>query len=421
MWRIAMISEHASPIANMGSADCGGQNIYVDQVSRELARLGHQVDVYTRADRPGLAPRAWGDGVRIIPVAAGPLAPVPKDEIWQHIDAFVAETDRLGRIYGPYALIHGNFWMSGWAGGHLKTSWGAPFVQIFHALGIIKQIHQGEADTSPPDRLAAERFVLSTADRVIAQCPSEVDELVQYYDADASRIRVVPSGVDLTRFFPIPRAEARSELGLASDEKILVYVGRLQPRKDVANLIYALAAVRNRDLGHLAFEEVRLLVVGGETADADLAREPEMRRLAGIAEELGIRERVTFVGRRPSDRLRWYYSAADVFVTTPWYEPYGLTPLEAMACGTPAVCSAVGGITFTVADGETGYLVPPRAPDALAERLASILTEEEVRGRFARNARRRVEEQFTWKAVAAKTAKVYGEVLGTYAQSARQS
>jgi len=220
------------------------------------------------------------------------------------------------------------------------------------------------------------------------------------------------------RFFPIPRDEARAALGLDLTEKILVYVGRLQPRKDVANLVRALAALRERDLAPLEFSRIRLLVVGGETEEGDLAREPEMRRLAGIAEDLGVRERVTFTGRRPSDKLCWYYSAADVFVTTPWYEPYGLTPLEAMACGTPAVCSAVGGITFTVADGETGFLVPPRAPEVLAERLALILTEEEVRGRFARNARRRVEEQFTWSAVAAKTAKVYAEVLGTYAQSA---
>lgn len=418
MYRVAMISEHASPIANMGSADCGGQNIYVDQVSRELGRLGFQVDVYTRADSPDLAPRAWRDGVRIIPVAAGPLAPIPKDEIWPHIDEFLAETDRLGQVYGPYDLIHGNFWMSGWVGGNLKPRWRVPFVQIFHALGIIKRIHQGEADTSPPDRRAAEGFVLETADRVIAQCPSEVDELARYYDADATRIRVVPSGVDLARFSPIPRDEARAALGLDPDEKILAYVGRLQPRKDVANVIQALAALRERDLGQLPFSQVRLLVVGGETEEADLAREPEMRRLIGIAENLGVRKQVTFTGRRPSDKLRWYYSAADVFVTTPWYEPYGLTPLEAMACGTPAICSAVGGITFTVADGETGFLVPPRAPEVLAERVASILTEEEVRGRLARNARRRVEEQFAWSAVAANTAKVYGEVLGTDAQSA---
>jgi len=183
-------------------------------------------------------------------------------------------------------------------------------------------------------------------------------------------------------------------------------------------VIRALAALRERDLGQLPFSRVRLLVVGGETEEADLARDPEMRRLIGIAENLGVRKQVTFTGRRPSDKLRWYYSAADVFVTTPWYEPYGLTPLEAMACGTPAICSAVGGITFTVADGETGFLVPPRAPEVLADRVASILTEEEVRGRLARNARRRVEEQFAWSAVAANTAKVYGEVLGTDAQSA---
>ena len=245
-----------------------------------------------------------------------------------------------------------------------------------------------------------------------------MDELARYYDADVTGIRVVPSGVDLARFSPILRDEARAALGLDPDEKILAYVGRLQPRKDVANVIRALAALRERDLGHLPFSRVRLLVVGGETEAADLAREPEMRRLIGIAENLGVRKQVTFTGRRPSDKLRWYYSAADVFVTTPWYEPYGLTPLEAMACGTAGHLLGRWGHHLHGCRRRDRFPFPPRAPEVLAERVASILTEEEVRGQLARNARRRVEEQFTWSAVAANTAKVYGEVLGTDAQSA---
>jgi len=421
MWRIAMISEHASPTATPGSTDCGGQNIYVDQVSRELARLGHRVDVYTRADGPNLATRHWRDGVRIIPVPAGPRVPIPKDDIWPHIDEFLAETDRLGQMNGPYDIIHGNFWMSGWVSSHLKTRWNVPFVQIFHALGAIKRLQQGDADTSSPERFAVERSVLAAADRIIAQCPSEVEDLADHYDADVGKIQVVPSGVDLSLFYPIPRDQARAELGLAPDENILVYVGRLQPRKDVANLVRAVAALRQVGLSGRLFERVRLVVVGGETPNGDLAREPEMRRLIRIAEELGIRERVTFVGRRPADRLRWYYSAADVFTSTPWYEPYGLTPLEAMACGTPAVGSAVGGIGFTIADGETGFLVPPRSPEILARRLALILSEEDLGHRFARNARRRVEEQFTWEAVAAKTARIYAEVLGTHVHSTSET
>lgn len=417
MPRIAMISEHASPLANLGGTDSGGQNTYVDQVSRELSALGFEVDVYTRADRPDAAPCLWQAGVRIIPVPAGPPSPIPKDEIWPQIDQFLEATDRLARQYGPYDLIHGNFWMSGWVGAHLRARWGVPFVQIFHALGAIKRLHQGEADTSPPDRDATERFVLERADLVIAQCPSEVDDLVTYYQADARKIRVVPSGVDLSCFAPVPRREARAELGLAAEESIIIYVGRLLPRKDVANLIEALARFKAASAAPDP-RPCRLLVVGGETDTADLAHEPEMRRLIALAERRGIREHITFVGRRPAQLLRWYYSAADVFATTPWYEPYGLTPLEAMACGIPAVCSAVGGITYTVADGETGFLVPPHQPQALAERLALILSDDRLRQRLSVNARDRVEEHFTWRTVAAETAKIYQEALGARAPAA---
>ncbi len=408
MSRIAMISEHASPVANLGSADCGGQNVYVDRLSQELARLGYAIDVYTRADSPDCRePIPWGDGVRIVPVVAGPCAPIPKDAIWPHLGEFLESTERWATTLGPYDLIHGNFWMSGWVGARLRDRWRIPFVQIFHALGAVKRRHQGEADTSPAERCEVEKLVLAAADRVIAQCPSEVAELAELYQANPARIRIIPSGVDLGRYFPLPRKEARRELGLPLDAQIAVYVGRLLPRKDVANVIRAVRLLRARG----ALDRFCLLVVGGETPDADLGQEPEMRRLIGLAETLGVREQVQFTGRRPSDRLRWYYSAADVFVTTPWYEPYGLTPLEAMACGTPVVCSAVGGITFTVADGVTGFLVPPRRPDLLAERLAQILTDDERRARLAAAARRRVQEQFTWAAVARGTADVYQEVL----------
>ncbi|HVC33205.1 MAG TPA: glycosyltransferase [Chloroflexota bacterium] len=407
MPRVAMISEHASPAARLGSTDAGGQNTYVDQVSRGVARLGYEVDVFTRADDPAeLAIRTWGDGIRIVPVVAGPLRPIPKDSLWPHLGDFLASTERLAADSGPYDLIHANFWMSGWVGARLKRRWNVPFVETFHALGAVKRLHQGQADTSPPERPAAERAVLEAADCIIAQCPREVDELVAMYAADASRARIIPSGVDVERFFPIDQASARRELGLPLDERLVVYVGRLLPRKDVENVIRAIALLPSPSPA-----SVRLLVVGGETEEAALDREPEMRRLLDVAAALGVRDRVTFVGRRPADRLRTYYSAADVFVSTPWYEPFGLTPLEAMACGTPAVCSAVGGITFTVADGVTGFLVPPREPGRLAERLARVLADEDLRRRLAQNARRRVEELFTWSTVATKTADVYQELL----------
>jgi glycosyltransferase involved in cell wall biosynthesis len=250
MSRIAMISEHASPVATLGSTDCGGQNVYVDQISRGVAALGHLVDIYTRADDTGQTrPLVWSDGVRVIPVRAGPVRPIPKDEIWPYIGELLANTRRLIERYGPYDLIHGNFWMSGWVGAQLRRGLDVRFVQIFHALGAIKRLHQGEADSSPAERSDVERAVLDAADCIIAQCPAEVDDLVSLYQANAAKIRVVPSGVDLSRFSPLDRSEARRQLRLSLDERIVVYVGRLLPRKDVANLIEALAVVRDHPVG----------------------------------------------------------------------------------------------------------------------------------------------------------------------------
>ena len=407
MKRVLMISEHADPSAPLGATDAGGQNVYVDQVSRGVVRYGYTVDIYTRATTPDAAePIVWADGVRIVPVPAGPPGFLPKDAIWQYITEFTTRSMALAERSGPYDLIHGNFWMSGWVGTELKRHLRLPLVQIFHALGVIKREYQGDADSSPPERCDVERSVIENADLIIAQCPAEADDLVRRYGADRARIRVVPSGVDPRRFFPIPQDAARAALGLPTEGQVIVYVGRLQPRKDVENILRGLALLRQ------AGRTVpRLLVVGGETDDASLDQEPEMRRLLGVAAELGIRDLVTFVGRKPADRLPLYYSAADAFVSTPWYEPYGLTPLEAMACGTPVICSAVGGITFTVADGETGFLVPPRHPEALADRIQALMDNRDVRARMARNARRRVEELFVWTTVAERTAAVYTELL----------
>lgn len=408
-----MISEHANPAAALGGTDCGGQNVYVDQVSRGVARLGFDVDVYTRADDPAaLDVLTLASGARVVPVRAGPLVPVAKDAIWPHITEFLDVAQRLAQAHGPYDLIHANFWMSGWVGARLREQWGVPLVEIFHALGVVKRQHQGEADTSPRERIDVERAVVASSDRIIAQCPTEVDELVEWYGAERRVVTVVPSGVDTGRFYPVPRLEARALLGLSSEEPILVYVGRLVPRKGVDNVLRALGELKQRH-----GPPCRLLVVGGETDGPDLSREPEMRRLMRLTTDLDLQNQITFVGRRPGDCLRLYYSAADLFVSTPWYEPYGLTPLEAMACGTPVVCSAVGGITFTVADGVTGFLVPPEDPVALADRLEQIVSDDDLRSRFARQARQRVEGNFTWPIVARRTAEVYRELLGARAAS----
>ncbi len=411
--RIAFLSEHASPVALLGGADAGGQNVYVDEVSRGLANLGYEVDVFTRreaADAPTVI--SWAPGVRVVSLDAGPAHVLPKDDLWPLMPAFRDTLLRFAAAEGlRYDLLHGNFWMSGWVASEIGERTGAPVVQIFHATGMTKKREQGAADTSPDDRIATELAVVRRADRLIAQCPAEERELVADYAAPPAKIATIPSAVDTDRYRPEDRPEARRRLGLPEDGPVVAYVGRMLPRKDIRNVVRAFALLKHA----LPVEAMPLLlVVGGDTAEPDPVGTPEIGEIARLADELGVRDRVRFTGRRQPDELRWYYAAGDVAVTTPWYEPFGLTPLEAMACGRPVVGSDVGGISFTVVDGETGFLVPPRDPAALTARLMALLADPALRERMGAAGRRRVLERFTWPVVAERTAALYETVLAEH-------
>src|SRR5579884_1473637 len=412
--RVAFLSEHASPVALLGGADAGGQNVYVDQVGRHLGALGHEVDVFTRRDRADLPPvMAWAPGVRVVNLAAGPARFVPKDDLWPLMPAFRDAARAFMVASGVrYDLIHGNFWLSGWVAAELGRELNLPVVQIFHATGKTKRRCQGAADTSPAARIGVELEIVRRADRLIAQCPSERDELIGDYAADPDRIALIPSGVDAELFRPVARAEAWRRLGLVRElptaTPVVAYVGRLLPRKDVRNVVQALAllcADWPREPRPL------LLVVGGESDEPDPVATPELGEIRRLAADLGIADRVRCIGRRQRDVLRYCYGAGDVVVTTPWYEPFGLTPLEGMACGRPVIGSAVGGIAFTIIDGVTGFLVPPRDPPALADRLARLLSDAALRERMGRAARARVEAEFTWATVGRRTAALYADLL----------
>jgi D-inositol-3-phosphate glycosyltransferase len=399
-----MISEHASPLASLGGEDSGGQNVYVAELARRLGEMGHQVDVFTRRDSELLpAVVHLAEGVRVVNLPAGPARGVSKDELFPFMGEFRDAFYRFAREEAAaYDLVHANFWMSGWVGCEAKRDLGLPFAQTFHALGQIKRREQGENDTSPLERRAVEQRILDEVDLVLATCPAEIEELTMLYDADPSRLTVVPCGVDHRTFRPVDRDTAREMLGL-SDRPTVVYVGRLVARKGVDTLVEAFALLPRR-------LDARLVIVGGEPGGS-----PEAARLAALAEDLDISERVSFAGSRPQEDLRHYYGAADVAVSVPHYEPFGMTPLEAMACATPVVGSRVGGIKTSVADGETGYLVPPREPEALAGRVLRLLSDPALQFRVGRAARRRIEEHYTWERVATLAADTFSEVAVSHA------
>lgn len=405
--RIALISEHATPLGIFGGVDSGGQNVYVGQLAKHLAAIGYHVDVFTRRDSESLPEVVeWQQGVRIIHVPAGPPKAIAKEKLLPYMAKFTSFVIDWCRTQVAYDLIHANFWMSALVAANVKRVLGIPFVVTFHALGRVRRLHQGQADSFPDERFTVEDRVVQEADRIIAECPQDREDLLRLYHADPARISIVPCGFDSTEFWAIDKIRARLTLGLSPDEPIILQLGRMVPRKGVDNVIRAFAYLQKK-----YSQPARLLVVGGEAEVPDPDLTPEIGRLRAIAEELGIAANVTFVGRKGREVLKYYYSAADVFVTTPWYEPFGITPIEAMACGTPVIGADVGGIKFTVKDGETGYLVPPNEPRILADRLIHLFNNPQLINLFGQQAIRRSQEHFTWQKVTSAIAALYEEVL----------
>lgn len=408
--RVAVISEHASPLALLGGVDSGGQNVYVAEICKELAKNGHAIDVYTRKDNHDLPEIfQWEHGIRIIHIHAGPEKFVAKEQLLQHMNEFAQNMIRFiieNKI--DYNIIHANFFMSGVVASKVKRALNIPYAITFHALGLVRLAHQKEMDKFPSQRCAIETFLVKDADRIIAECPQDKDDLINYYNADPNKLSVVPCGFNPEEFYTIEKEEARKKLGLSSDEIILLQLGRMVPRKGVDNVIRAVGALKK-------IKNVRLIVVGGESEVADPLLTPEIGRLKAIAMQENVIDKIVFTGKRSRDLLKYFYAAADIFITTPWYEPFGITPLEAMACGTPVIGAKVGGIKYSVADGRTGLLVPPHDPLALADKIERLISDPALLLRMSSNAVRRVRRLFTWKKVTAAIDLLFDDVISTTA------
>jgi glycosyltransferase involved in cell wall biosynthesis len=418
--RVAMISEHASPLAATGGVDAGGQNVYVAHTARQLASMGHEVDVFTRRDDASLPVVVRPHpGVRVIHVDAGPPRFVPKEALLpamapfaERVVAIAAAAEAAGR---PYGVAHAHFFMSGLVARRLKEACGVPFVATFHALGRVRLLHQPH-DGFPRERGVLEQSVIDDADAVIAECPQDACDLAQHYEVDAQRVTMIPCGFDPREFRSVARDAARRELGLPLDRPVLLQLGRMVPRKGVDDVIRALGILR-REHG----VDALLVVVGGESDAPDPRATPEIGRLMAVARDAGVVSAVRFEGRRRRDVIHRYYGAADVFVTTPWYEPFGITPVEAMACGVPVVGTRVGGIQYTVQDGRTGFLVDPKDPPGLAHRLAQMLSDPAIPRLFGRRARRRAYQLFTWRTVAEQLDALYARVTSDVDAARRAS
>lgn len=393
--RIAMVSGHASPLAALGGPAAGGQHVHVARLAELLAARGHDVTVYTRRDDASLPDRVpLPAGAVVEHVRAGPARTLPEDAVFAHMPHFADHLARAWRHERP-DVVHAHFWLSGMAALHGARGLGPPVVQTYHALGTVERRHQGAADTSPPERLDVEREIGASCARVLATCSEEVRELASM-GIPPGRCTVVPYGVDTERF------TARGRIALTPGRRArhrLLAVGRLVPRKGVDLALRALRRI----------PDAELVVAGGPPADG-LVKDAEAMRLLSLARRLRVADRLVLLGCVPHEDVPALLRSADVVLCTPVYEPFGIVPLEAMACGVPVVATDVGGHRDTVADGETGLLVPPGLPDPLAEAVRALLRSPERLRSYGRAGRVRALGRFTWERVADGVEDVYDRV-----------
>lgn len=391
--RIAVVSVHGCPDAPLGSKDAGGMNVYIRKVAEELSNRGVFVDVFSRNHDTNVPRTAQlAERARVVHVNAGDPSD-DKAELSRHLPAFVdAVLDYTGEHGLTYDIVHSHYWLSGMATTVLARRWGVPHVTTFHTLAEVKKRARAGED-EPEERSVGEVGVVRAADAIVAFSRHERDALARFYDASADKVAVIPCGVDVELFRPVDRDEARRKLGLG-DDGVVLFVGRLEPLKGLDILLRAVAQLERADT-------TRTVIVGG-----DLQADAEAARLKALCSELGITERVSFLGRTAQEELPLYYSAADVSVLPSYYESFGLVALESMACGTPVIASRVGGLPTIVKDGVNGYLIPSRSPEPFADGLDVLLGNPAIRQAMSEASRQ--------TAVSMGWASVVDNLLNTY-------
>jgi D-inositol-3-phosphate glycosyltransferase len=417
---LAVLSMHTSPLAQPGTGDGGGMNVYVRELSAALARDGVRCEVFTRAwnpDQPAVV--SVEPGFRVHHVPAGPLASVPKESLPDLVDEFtkgVAARIGTSGTLGTDA-IHANYWLSGVAGHALKHDLGVPLVSTFHTLDRVKAEASAEelVAAEAARRARAESQVIGCSDAVLASCSVEADQLVELYGASPARIEIVAPGVDRAFFSPGEYRQARRAIGYRPDAALLLFVGRIQPLKGLDMAVGALARLVHGDLrggryqrlgGRSRLADASLLVVGGPSGPHG---DEELDRIRRLIDDLDLRDRVRFVPPQGHEMLSTFYRAADVAVVPSRSESFGLVALEAAACGVPVVASAVGGLTTLVDHGRTGYLVEERDPAMYATRVASILADPGLAACMGAAASRQA-SAYTWTAAAIRLSRLYREL-----------
>ena len=411
--RIAILSVHTSPLAALGGKKTGGMNVYIREVARFMSQLGVVVDVFTREDRPAahnlIEPIA--ENARLIYLPAGPSQFLDSSAIYPYLPEFREALFNFVRTEQQhYDIVFSHYWLSGWVAMALRKAFGFPFVQMFHTLGRMKdRIADMELPTADAQitlqqsnmRVIVEQEIIKRADGLIAATPAERLQLLWLYRADRRRIQIVSPGVDLSHFQPMQdRAAARIAVGLPSEQRMLLFVGRIEPLKGIDTILRALDIVR--DMYPETLKLLKLIIVGGDLSDPP----PEIIRLKEMCEKLGLDAYIDFVGARSHEQLPTFYNAAEALIMPSDYESFGMVALESMACGTPVIASEVGGLAFLIRDFETGLHVPVRDPQALAERIYTLLANPHERDQMGQRARQAA-EAYGWPDIVTQLLEIF--------------
>lgn len=400
--RIAMLSIHSCPLGKLGGRDTGGMNVYVSELAHELGKRGHYVDIYTRAHQPG---HEWlvnlGENVRLLHLEAEDSDEMPKVALYAHLEKFICGIERFRAKGGlGYDLVHSHYWLSGMVGNQLKARWNVPHFAMFHTMGAVKNSFGiGEDETEL--RIESEREVVNNCDRIIAATDRERKELIRRYGAAGEKISVIPCGVNLDLFQPVDSELCRRKLGLDDRKSIILYVGRIERLKGLSQLLAALAHFDERDA-------LYLIIVGG-----DEHSDNEVQLLRQKASQLGIKDRVTFLGRVPQEELPVYYSAADACVVPSFYESFGMVALESLACGTPVVATDVGGMKSVLRSEIMGRIARDNSPDCLAEAIRQVLSAKENTLADIKK-RRSTIARYSWQRIVDMLLREYERVLASH-------
>ncbi len=410
--RILLISDHADPLAEIGSKEAGGQNIYVYYLAKFLGRLGVSVDIFTRWDRKNKKEViCLNNHLRVIRVKAGPKRYIPRDNFLNVVDEFAQNIlKRIKREKISYDIIHTNYWFSGIIGLKIARVIKKPLVHVYHSIGQIRfeslsklKLQKSENEIFKK-RLIAEKKIAQKANKIIATSPVEKKIIENIFKVKKSKVDVITIGVDTEIFKPVKKEKARKILKLKNNKKIILYVGRIEWRKGIGTLIYAFREIVKH------FPASGLYIVGGgKSKSAKKLDNAERERLKNIAEELNIADKVLFLGPKKQKYLYKYYSASDVCVVPSYYEPFGIVPLEAMACGTPVVASRTGGLQFSIKEGITGHLAKPRDYKDLAEKIIRVL--KNGKSFYRANCLERISKEFQWEKIAKEYKNYFNQLI----------